>query len=103
DGEKARYVRLLSTEDHPVWLALNQIIINEGEALPGKDDLTIEATPEGKEGYEASQSKDQRLGSFYTPINDESSGYLTYKTVKETALDEVVILQSPDAISNANV
>src|SRR5699024_576213 len=56
-----------------------------------------------KEGYEASQSKDQRLGSFYTPINDESSGYLTYKTVKETALDEVVILQSPDAISNANV
>lgn len=103
DGQKARYTRLLSTEDHPVWFALNQIIVNEGEALPGTDDLTIEATPEGKEGYEASQSKDQRLGSFYTPKEDKSSGSLTYKTVKETDLDEVVILQNPDAISNANV
>src|SRR5699024_7367699 len=54
-------------------------------------------------GYVASQAKDQRLASFYTPDGDETDGYLTYKLSKDTELDEVVILQNPEAISNAEV
>src|SRR5699024_10012398 len=103
DDQKARYVRLVSTENHPYWFALNQIIVNEGQVLPGSEDLTIDANPEGENGYEASQAKDQKLASFYTPEGDETDGYLTYKLSKDTELDNVVILQNPEAISNAEV
>ena len=103
DGQEARYIRLISTENHPYWFALNQIIVNEGKALPGQEDLTVDADPEGESGYEASQVKDQRLASFYTPGGDETAGYLSYKLSKQTELEDVVILQNPAAISNAEV
>src|SRR5699024_8903138 len=51
----------------------------------------------------ASQAKEQRLAIFNTPEGDETDGYLTYKLSKDTELDEVVILQNPEAISNAEV
>ena len=103
DNQNARYVRLLSTGNHSKWLALNQIIVNEGQKLPGKEDLTIEANPAGKDGHEASQSKDQRLSTFYTPQEEHKSGYLNYKLSKETELSDIVILQNPEVISNADV
>src|SRR5699024_7829029 len=78
DNLQARYFRLIATGNSPKWLALNQIIVNEEKGLPRPEDLTIDANPEGENGYEASQAKDQKLASFYTPEGDETDGYLTY-------------------------
>lgn len=103
DGEQARYVRLLATGNYEKWLALNQISINDGQDLPKTEDLTIVAEPDGLEGYEAVQSKDKKLATFYTPSEDATSGNLIYKLSRETELDSVAILQNPDVISNANV
>ncbi|ASK62202.1 hypothetical protein CFK37_08530 [Virgibacillus phasianinus] len=103
DGEQARYIRLLSTADNDVWLALNEIIVNEGSVKPGNEDFTIQANPKGMNGYEAWRAKDQKLSTYYTPRGDEEAGHLTYKLVKETEIDDVIILQNPKAISNAKV
>lgn len=103
DGEQARYVRLLSTADHNAWLALNEIIVNEGEKKPKNEDLAVQAKPQGKSGYEARLTNDQKLSTFYMPEEEQAKGNLTYKLTKETAIDHFIILQNPDAISNANV
>ena len=103
DGEQARYVRLISTEDHNVWFALNEIIVNEGDEKPGAENYTIQADPQGEIGYEAKQAIDQKLSTFYTPKGDKKPGKLSYKVSKETQLDEVIVLQSAAAISNAEI
>lgn len=103
DGEQARYVRLVSTADNNVWMALNEIIVNEGSLKPGTKDFTIQADPQGMNGYEAWRATDQKLSTYYTPEGDKEAGHLTYKLAKETAIDQVIILQNPKAISNAKV
>ncbi|RIX52502.1 hypothetical protein D3P08_13030 [Paenibacillus nanensis] len=103
DEVNARYVRLLSTETHNVWLALNEIIVNEGLERPGAENPSIRANPQGGAGNEGVYAIDRRLSTFYTPAGDPASGQLAYKLSNETKLKEVIILQSPSHISNAAV
>lgn len=101
-GKQARYVRLISTVNHNAWLALNEILINEGIERPGTSKPAIQAEPAGSIGNEASLSVDQRLSTFYMP-GAGNSGTLNYKLSKDTKVKEVIILQNPSDVSNAVV
>lgn len=99
----ARYVRLISTQSHNAWLALNEIIVNEGLERPGAENPSIQANPQGAAGNEAIYAIDHQLSTFYTPRGDAAPGQLSYKLSGETKLKEIIILQSPDHLSNAAV
>ncbi|WP_200411487.1 beta-N-acetylglucosaminidase domain-containing protein [Virgibacillus salexigens] len=103
DGEQARYIRLISTENHNVWLGLNEIIVNEGMEKPGPKNLAVNANPKGSNGNEAVQAIDGKLATFYTPNGDAQAGQLNYKLSKDTEVGSVMILQSPQVISDADV
>ncbi|GGJ98262.1 hypothetical protein GCM10007063_20720 [Lentibacillus kapialis] len=102
-GEQARYIRLVSTDNHNVWLALNEIIVNEGMAKPGPENLAVEADPKGANENEAALAIDGKLSTFYTPEGDSQAGQLNYKLSQETELSKVMILQNPQTIANAEV
>lgn len=102
EGRQARYVRLISTKDYSYWLALNEIIVNEGMERPGTVVPALEADPPGSIGNEAFKATDHKLSTFYTPKGNSSSGYLNVK-LTETEVSEVIVLQNPAAISNALV
>ena len=101
--KQARYVRLISTENNNVWMALNEIIVNEGLEKPGTENPALKANPIGSFGNEAINAIDHKLSTFYMPKGDSSPGYLNYKLSNETRLSEILVLQSPTAISNAEV
>ena len=103
DKKQARYIRLISTEDSPKWLALNGIIVNEGLEQIGIENPALKVDPAGEVGNEGIQAIDRKLSTFYTPKGDPSPGYLNYKLSNETELSDLIILQSPTAISNAKV
>ncbi|OAB46850.1 beta-N-acetylglucosaminidase domain-containing protein [Paenibacillus antarcticus] len=103
DEKQARYVRLISTENMNSWLALNEIIVNEGIARPGTDNPSLQAIPQGTLGSEAIFAIDHKLATFYTPSGESKQGQLNYKFSNETKLREVIIMQSPLGISNAGI
>ncbi|MDQ8735162.1 beta-N-acetylglucosaminidase domain-containing protein [Paenibacillus sp. LHD-38] len=103
DGKQARYVRLISTVNDSSWLALNEIIVNEGLANAGSENPSIQANPEGRLGNESNYAIDHKLSSFYAPAKETESGVLNYKLSRETELSKVIIMQSPLGISNAVV
>ncbi|MFX3635384.1 MAG: beta-N-acetylglucosaminidase domain-containing protein [Candidatus Pristimantibacillus sp.] len=102
-GQQARYVRLISTDNQGSWLALNEIIVNEGIARPGTESPAIQATPQGALNNEAIQAIDHKLSTFYTPTVGTVPGQLNYKISNETKLSEIIIMQSPFGLSNAAV
>ncbi|MDQ6422953.1 beta-N-acetylglucosaminidase domain-containing protein [Paenibacillus sp. LHD-117] len=99
----ARYVRLISTQTHDAWFALNEIIVNEGLDRPGSENPSIQVNPQGATGNEGLYAIDHQLSTFYTPSGEPATGQLTYKLSNETKLGEVIILQNPSRISNAAV
>ncbi|MEK5396069.1 beta-N-acetylglucosaminidase domain-containing protein [Paenibacillus sp. FSL K6-2859] len=101
-GKQARYVRLISTETQDAWLALNEILVNEGIERPGTANPAIQAEPAGVIGNEASLSVDQKLSTFYMP-GTGNTGSLNYKLSKDTRVKEVIVLQNPSDHSNAAV
>lgn len=103
DGKSARYVGLISTKDHPYWLALNEIIVNEGLERPSTQNHTLKAVPQGEPGKEVINVIDQRLSTFYKPEGEPQTGSLNNKISKNNQLSQVIILQDPSAISNAEV
>jgi hyaluronoglucosaminidase len=46
---------------------------------------------------------DQRLSTFYKPKGERQAGSLNYKISKNTQLSQVIILQDPSALSDAEV
>ncbi|MEC2159640.1 beta-N-acetylglucosaminidase domain-containing protein [Virgibacillus halodenitrificans] len=102
-GQQARYIRLISTESHQMWLGLNEIIVNEGMEKPGPENLAVQAEPKGTAGNEEAHVIDGKLATFYTPKGDAQAGQLIYKLTQETKVGELLILQNPQAISNAEV
>lgn len=103
DNKPARYIRLYTTVDNAGWLALNEILVNEGIEKPGMDNPAIQAVPQGKAGNEAQAAIDGKIATFYTTEGNSTSGYLNYKMSRHTRLDQIRILQSPSSISNAKV
>ena len=102
DHMAARYVRLQVTQAHGNWLALNEIIVNEGINRPGTDVPSLKVQPEGSIGYEASKALDGKLSTFYTPASTENGSFI-YKLSNETQINQLIILQNPNAISQAQV
>ncbi|WP_342434124.1 beta-N-acetylglucosaminidase domain-containing protein [Neobacillus sp. FSL H8-0543] len=103
DEKSARYVRIISTKTHNSWLALNEIIVNEGLEKPGTENLALKVEPQGVAGSEAINAIDQRLSTFYTPKGEPQAGSLNYKLSKNTEISQVILLQDPSAISGAAV
>lgn len=103
DGKPARYIRLISTVNDATWLALNEILVNEGLPNTARENPSIQASPQGPLGNEADYAIDHKLSTFYTPMAQTESGVLNYKLSHETELSKVIIMQSPLGISNAEV
>ncbi|NOV03722.1 beta-N-acetylglucosaminidase domain-containing protein [Paenibacillus planticolens] len=103
NNKPARYIRLISTENYNAWLALNEIIVNEGLDKPGTELPAFQVNPQGETGKEAFYTTDHKLSTFYTPKGDAKPGYLNYKLSKFTEVSQVIILQNPTSISNAEV
>ncbi|WP_171686528.1 beta-N-acetylglucosaminidase domain-containing protein [Paenibacillus planticolens] len=102
-NKPARYIRLISTANNEAWLALNEIIVNEGLDKPGTELPAFQVNPQGDTGKEAFYTTDHKLSTFYTPKGDAKPGYLNYKLSKFTEVSQVIILQNPTSISNAEV
>ncbi|MHA0856131.1 beta-N-acetylglucosaminidase domain-containing protein [Paenibacillus sp. CMAA1364] len=103
DHKPARFIRLYTTVDRAGWLSLNEILVNEGIEKLGMESPVIQSQPLGALGNEAIYAADQQLSTYYTPIGNSLSGSLNYKVFKHTELSQIIILQSPTAISNAIV
>ncbi|MGN7357423.1 beta-N-acetylglucosaminidase domain-containing protein [Paenibacillus sp. SAF-054] len=103
DNKPARYVRLYTTVDNAGWLALNEIMINEGIPRPGTVNPVISAQPAGEPGNEAGAAADRKLSTYYKPQGNGQPGSLHYKLFKNTRLGRLIILQSPSSISGAAV
>ncbi|OBZ12769.1 beta-N-acetylglucosaminidase domain-containing protein [Bacillus sp. FJAT-26390] len=103
DNKPARYIRLISTVNDSSWLALNEIIVNEGLPNTGRENPSIQASPQGSLGNEAEAAIDHKLSTFYTPVAGAGAGALNYKLSNETELSKVIIMQSPLGGSNAEV
>lgn len=103
EKQKARYIRLISTEDSPKWLAFNGFIVNEGLEKIEMQNPALQVDPEGNTGNTADQAIDRKLSTFYAPKGNSSPGYLNYKLSSSTEISDLIILQSPTAISNAKV
>ncbi|GAB6990355.1 beta-N-acetylglucosaminidase domain-containing protein [Paenibacillus pini] len=103
NSKQARYVRLISTETNNAWLALNEIIVNEGMEKPGIKNAAIESQPSGKSGSEASMAIDHKLSTFFMPSGEAKPGVLNYKLSEGSKLKKLIILQGPSSLSNATV
>ncbi|CQR47248.1 Hyaluronoglucosaminidase precursor [Paraliobacillus sp. PM-2] len=103
DSIDARYVRLISTEENSKWLALNEIIINNGINGSENESLELQVEPKGKNDNSANYVIDKKLSTFYMPEDKADSGYLNYKLTTKTDLEQLIILQNPTGISNATV
>ncbi|MFX3635380.1 MAG: beta-N-acetylglucosaminidase domain-containing protein [Candidatus Pristimantibacillus sp.] len=103
ENKPARYIRLYTTVDRAGWLALNEIIVNEGIEKPGSESPVIQAQPQGDSGNEPVYAADQQLSTFYTPQGTPQPGSLHYKVFKHTELSQMIVLQSPTAISDATI
>jgi hyaluronoglucosaminidase len=103
DNKPARYIRLISAVNDSSWLALNEMIVNEGLPNTGRENPSIQASPQGSLGNEAEAAIDHKLSTFYTPVAGAGAGALNYKLSNETELSKVIIMQSPLGGSNAEV
>ncbi|MGN7357418.1 beta-N-acetylglucosaminidase domain-containing protein [Paenibacillus sp. SAF-054] len=102
NSKPARYVRLMTTESNNAWLALNEIIVNEGMEKPGSSSPAIGSQPSGKSGFEAGMAIDRKLSTFFTPAS-EGAGSLSYRLASGSKLEKLIVLQGPSNISNAEV
>lgn len=105
DNKPAIFIRLYTTVDNAGWLALNEILVNEGIERPGAESPVIQAQPPGDPGNEAIYAADRKLSTYYTAGGGDAGqpGYLNYKLYKYTELSQLVILQNPGTVSNAAV
>ena len=102
-NKKARYVRLISNTENKAWFAINEILINDGVENSNTTNPALVANPEGAIGNSSDMVFDKKLATFYTPEGDSLDGELTYKLSDYTDVGELIILQGPSGISNANV
>ncbi|MGL5380029.1 beta-N-acetylglucosaminidase domain-containing protein, partial [Clostridium sp.] len=102
-NKKGRYIRLISTKNSNAWLALNEILVNGGKEELVNQNPAFEVKPQGESNASIDFTIDNKLSTFYTPGGNEKEGELLYKISNYTDIGELIILQSPTGISNANV
>lgn len=102
----ARYlrIRITATYSHR-WICLNEIIINGGEYVPSSSNPTFVADPaEVSAEYLPEFVADGNITTGFKPnMEGRTSGSLIYKLSDKVAIDQINILQSSGAISNAEV
>ena len=102
----ARYLRIRITADYNHrFINLNEIIINGGEYVPSTSNPTFVADPpEVSEEYLPEFVADGNITTgFKTNMEGRESGSLIYKLSDKVEIDQINILQSSGAISNAEV
>lgn len=102
----ARYLRIRITADYNYrFINLNEIIINGGEYVPSTSNPTFVADPpEVSEEYLPEFVADGNITTGFKPnMEGRTSGSLIYKLSDKVAIDQINILQSSGAISNAEV
>lgn len=102
----ARYlrIRITATYSHR-WICLNEIIINGGEYVPSTSNPTFVADPpEVSAEYLPEFVADGNITTGFKPnMEGRESGSLIYKLSDKVEIDQINILQSSGAISNAEV
>lgn len=102
----ARYLRIRITEDYNYrFINLNEIIINGGEYVPSTSNPTFVADPpEVSAEYLPEFVADGNITTGFKPnMEGRESGSLIYKLSDKVEIDQINILQSSGAISNAEV
>ena len=102
----ARYLRIRITADYNHrFINLNEIIINGGEYVPSTSNPTFVADPpEVSEEYLPEFVADGNITTGFKPnMEGRTSGSLIYKLSDKVEIDQINILQSSGAISNAEV
>ena len=102
----ARYLRIRITADYNYrFINLNEIIINGGEYVPSTSNPTFVADPpEVSEEYLPEFVADGNITTGFKPnMEGRESGSLIYKLSDKVEIDQINILQSSGAISNAEV
>lgn len=106
DPVSARYLRIRLTQayDHR-WINLSEIIINDGEYVPVNGNPTFVVDPaEISAKYLPSFLADGNITTGFQPnMTGRTNGSLIYKLSDATHIDQINILQSSSAISNAVV
>ncbi len=102
----ARYLRIRITADYNHrFINLNEIIINGGEYVPSTSNPTfVVDPPEVSEEYLPEFVADGNITTGFKPnMEGRESGSLIYKLSDKVEIDQINILQSSGAISNAEV
>ena len=102
----ARYLRVRITETYGHrWINLSEILINDGEYVPANTNPTFVADPAEVSGqYLPENMIDGNLSTGFKPnMEGRLSGSVIYKLSDVTNLEQINILQSSGAISNARV
>lgn len=97
-------IRITATYSHR-WICLNEIIINGGEYVPSTSNPTFVADPpEVSAEYLPEFVADGNITTGFKPnMEGRESGSLIYKLSDKVEIDQINILQSSGAISNAEV
>ena len=98
-GVSARYIKLEITKTDKGWIKFNELEVNQdleqGAALGA-----FSGKPEG----DFEKAMDGNITTFFAPgVVEGEDGYLQYLISDNSNLSGITILQSPDAISNAEV
>ena len=105
EGNKCRYLQILIPEQvaWPSYLNIAEIEINKsvdiGEAIDDEPSLIDTALSGGEEKY----LYDDAEHTFYVPDSVEIGDTLVYKLWKHSMMENLVITQDPNYISNAKV
>lgn len=100
---KARYIRVYFTAPYSSrWVALNEILINDGEYFPSIIDPTFETNAAEQRGFEIQNLTDGNLTTAFKPDGTEN-GSLVYNLSDGKAISRINIVQSGSSISNAKV
>ena len=102
----ARYLRIRITETYRHrWINLSEILINDGEYVPANANPTFVADPAEVSGqYLPEYMIDGDITTGFKPnMEGRLSGSVIYKLSDVTDIEQINILQSSDAISNARV
>ena len=102
----ARYLRIRITETYGHrWINLSEILINDGEYVPANANPTFVTDPAEVSGeYLPEYMIDGDITTGFKPdMEGRLSGSLIYKLSDVTDIEQINILQSSGAISNARV
>ena len=99
NGQSARYIKLEITKTDSGWIKFNELEVNT-KLDQGDPVGAFSGKPEG----DFEKAMDGNITTFFAPgVVEGEDGYLQYLISDNADLSGITILQSPNAISNADV